>query len=117
MRPSQGAWAMRNETWCPIPGTRLAEHNRLTSGTLLDVFHVLFYVTELCLGLAENFLDLALGFQRLVAYELAGDFLDLAFRFLHSTFDLVLVDAHDFLLKMYAGDPSTSQRRELAKKL
>jgi len=54
-------------------------------------------VADRRLCFAASLLDLALLFQLLIAYELAGDFLDHAAHFLDLALDLVFV-AHDWLL-------------------
>ena len=48
--------------------------------------------------------DEAAGRTAAVTGDVAGDFLDLAFRFFDSAFDLVFVHAHDLLLITYAGN-------------
>jgi len=67
------------------------------------VLYIFLDVAELGLGLAQILLHLPFGFHALVADELASDFLDRALGFVDTAFDLVLVDAHDLLLLVYAG--------------
>ncbi len=93
--------ANRNHTH-PL-GTLLAEQDGLKSGALLCVFQVLLEVTKPCLTFAHNFLILAFSFRFLVACELAGDFIGLAFRFFGAALNLICVDAHNLLLTTYAG--------------
>src|SRR5476649_855321 len=67
------------------------------SGALSQVLHVFLDVTKLCLSIADDLLNLALRFQLLVAHDLAGEFLDIAFHFVDSALDLILIHAHEFL--------------------
>ena len=63
----------------------VVESDKLESAAFLrGVLHVLLDVTKLCLGLAEDSLTVAFCLQLLIAHELAGEFLDLAFRFFDS---------------------------------
>src|SRR5512140_1447685 len=75
----------------------LWEHDVRRSGTLLGVADVLLDVAEFRLRTPEYLFGLALDLQRLVADQLAGEFFDLAFRFLDSAFDLILVRGHGLL--------------------
>jgi hypothetical protein len=69
------------------------------------------FFLEIVLGIAEfslsftgNFLRGAFDCQLVVADHLAGDFLDLAFRFFDAALYLIFVDTHDLLLDTHAGN-------------
>jgi len=62
------------------------------------VFQALFEVAELRLRGANILVDLALQLLIGFANDSAADLLNFPRRFLSSTFNLVLVDAHDLLL-------------------
>ena len=61
------------------------------SCTGLDLFQIVFEITATRLNLADCILNLAFQRHGLVADNLAGNFLDLAFHFLDAALDLILV--------------------------
>ena len=68
------------------------------SSTSPGFFQVILQITEAGLHLADGLLDLALQLQLFVADQLAGGFLDIAFCFVDTSLDLILV--YEFLLKV-----------------
>src|ERR1700733_3453437 len=104
-RPRVPICSVRDRLWpCP-PRTAMSPSRCAAIGCSLTlllyrVLDVLFEVAVILLHRATDFLYRAAIFQIGVAHGAARDFLDLAFRFLDTAFDLILV--HDISLVSHA---------------
>ncbi|HWZ63498.1 MAG TPA: hypothetical protein VNX02_10785 [Steroidobacteraceae bacterium] len=70
-------------------------------------------VAQLCLSFAADLLNLAFYFQLLIARDLSGDFIDLAFYFMGPALNLVFVYAHNTLLMIHAGKMADMRNESL----
>jgi hypothetical protein len=92
--------------WCtfwlwfnlPDPAVEEALYELKPSALVRDILQVLLDITNLRLNFAEVLLNVAFGFQRLVAYELAGSLLDGSFRLFDAALNLVFIDCCHYLL-------------------
>ena len=103
MPPLPGAWTAATDMF-RLGRTLFAVDGRPKRSALFGgILQVLLDITKLRLNLAEVLLNVASCFQRLVAYELAGSFLDASFCLFDAALNLVFVRAHDMLLMTHAG--------------